>query len=73
MNYSQKIDMWSLGCVLVEMHTGEPLFGGSDALDQITRIVLAMGQLPYPMVAESKLEVQQKVKITYAMTILIDC
>ena len=30
--YSQKIDMWSLGCVLVEMHTGEPLFGGKYAL-----------------------------------------
>lgn len=50
MNYSQKIDMWSLGCVLVEMHTGEPLFGGTDALDQITRIVQIMGPMPFDMV-----------------------
>ena len=28
--YDQQIDMWSLGCLLVEMHTGEPLFGGTD-------------------------------------------
>ncbi|KAG5189313.1 kinase-like domain-containing protein, partial [Tribonema minus] len=24
--YSRAIDMWSLGCMLVELHTGEPLF-----------------------------------------------
>ena len=27
--YDLAIDMWSLGCILVEMHTGEPLFAGS--------------------------------------------
>ena len=28
--YDLAIDMWSLGCILVEMHTGEPLFAGSN-------------------------------------------
>ena len=28
--YDLAIDMWSLGCILVEMHTGEPLFRGSN-------------------------------------------
>ena len=28
--YDLAIDMWSLGCILVEMHTGEPLFSGKD-------------------------------------------
>ena len=28
--YDLSIDMWSLGCILVEMHTGEPLFSGKD-------------------------------------------
>lgn len=28
--YDLAIDMWSLGCILVEMHTGEPLFSGSN-------------------------------------------
>ena len=27
--------MWSLGCILVEMHTGEPLFSGQDEPDQV--------------------------------------
>jgi len=28
--YDMAIDMWSLGCILVEMHVGEPLFSGSN-------------------------------------------
>ncbi len=37
--YSVAIDMWSLGCILVEMHTGEPLFSGTDQFDQMQKIV----------------------------------
>ena len=29
-SYDLAIDMWSLGCILVEMHTGEPLFAGAN-------------------------------------------
>ena len=28
--YDLAIDMWSLGCILVEMHTGEHIFSGSN-------------------------------------------
>ena len=30
LQYSMAIDVWSLGCILVEMHTGEPLFAGQN-------------------------------------------
>ncbi|GMH93469.1 hypothetical protein TL16_g12637 [Triparma laevis f. inornata] len=30
LQYTVAIDVWSLGCILVEMHTGEPLFAGSE-------------------------------------------
>jgi len=37
--YSVAIDMWSLGCMLVEMYTGEPLFAGSDEVNMVHRFV----------------------------------
>ena len=39
LQYSVAIDMWSLGCILVEMHTGDPLFSGTDQFDQMQKIV----------------------------------
>lgn len=35
MPYDLAIDMWSLGCILVEMHTGEPLFSGANEVRNI--------------------------------------
>ncbi|CAB3399977.1 unnamed protein product [Caenorhabditis bovis] len=48
-SYDTKIDMWSLGCILVEMHTGEPLFAGSSELDQMMKIVEVLGMPPKEM------------------------
>lgn len=44
--YDLSIDMWSLGCILVEMHTGEPLFSGSNEADQMLKIVEVLGVPP---------------------------
>ena len=35
MPYDLAIDMWSLGCILVEMHTGEPLFSGANEVSGV--------------------------------------
>ena len=45
--------MWSLGCILVEMHTGEALFNGSNEQDQIYKIVEVLGIPPSFMLEES--------------------
>lgn len=37
MPYDLAIDMWSLGCILVEMHTGEPLFSGANEVCNATK------------------------------------
>ena len=48
--YTVAIDVWSLGCILVEMHTGEPLFSGQDEGDQIVKIYELLGAPPAAMI-----------------------
>jgi dual specificity tyrosine-phosphorylation-regulated kinase 1 len=52
--YSQAIDMWSLGCILVEMHTGTPLFSGRNEHDQMRRFVALKGLPPQSMLEAGK-------------------
>jgi len=51
--YNTAIDMWSLGCVLVEMHTGEPLFAGKSTHDQMGKIVEVFGLPPKEMISKA--------------------
>ncbi|XP_072011147.1 dual specificity tyrosine-phosphorylation-regulated kinase 1B-like isoform X1 [Engystomops pustulosus] len=53
MPYDLAIDMWSLGCILVEMHTGEPLFSGSNEVDQMNKIVEVLGTPPNHMLDQA--------------------
>ena len=43
MSYSHPIDMWSVGCVLAELHMGMPLFAGKDEKDQMCRFMALLG------------------------------
>lgn len=41
--YSPSIDIWSAGCVLAELLTGEPIFPGKNSIDQLAKIVKVLG------------------------------
>ncbi|XP_062339115.1 dual specificity tyrosine-phosphorylation-regulated kinase 4-like isoform X2 [Osmerus eperlanus] len=45
--YSMAIDMWSLGCILVELYTGFPLFPGESEVEQIACMLEVLGMPPH--------------------------
>lgn len=53
LDYSTAIDRWSLGCVLVELHCGLPLFDGRTEAQQLAKFENVLGPLPSHMVANS--------------------
>jgi len=53
-SYDMSIDMWSLGCILFELHTGIPLFGGQSEKQQMTKICGLLGLPPRKMMLEAK-------------------
>lgn len=45
-SYTTSIDMWSFGCILVELYTGYPLFPGESEAEQILCIMEVCGLPP---------------------------
>lgn len=41
--YSPSVDMWSLGCIFVEMATNRPLFPGDSEIDELYKIFRVLG------------------------------
>ncbi|KAF7194820.1 Serine/threonine-protein kinase ppk15 [Pseudocercospora fuligena] len=52
--YSAAIDMWSLGCIVVELFLGLPLFPGSSEYNQVSRITEMLGLPPNWMLEVGK-------------------
>ncbi|PPQ89720.1 hypothetical protein CVT25_014121 [Psilocybe cyanescens] len=54
MSYTAAIDMWSLGCIAVELFLGLPLFPGTSEYNQLTRIIEMLGMPPLSMLNTGK-------------------
>ena len=52
--YTSAIDMWSLGCIVVELFLGLPLFPGSSEYNQVSRITEMLGLPPTWMLETGK-------------------
>eukprot|EP00771_Trimastix_marina_P000020 gnl/Trimastix_PCT/1015.p1 GENE.gnl/Trimastix_PCT/1015~~gnl/Trimastix_PCT/1015.p1 ORF type:complete len:1415 (+),score=300.87 gnl/Trimastix_PCT/1015:156-4400(+) len=47
--YGQKIDLWSLGCIMAELHTGRVLFLNDSLQTLLGRIIGIVGRIPQHM------------------------
>jgi serine/threonine protein kinase len=52
--YDGKIDVWSLGCVVAEMYTGEVTFQNDSIVSMLSRIEAICGSFPRHMVAQGR-------------------
>ena len=41
--YREKLDIWSVGCIMAEMILLRPIFPGSDHVDQLNKIFDILG------------------------------
>ncbi|ELP86267.1 dual specificity tyrosine-phosphorylation-regulated kinase 1A, putative [Entamoeba invadens IP1] len=53
LNYSHPIDMWSLGCILPELLTTEPLFPARSEVELLVMMSAMLGMPPNDMIKES--------------------
>jgi len=52
--YTQAIDMWSFGCILVEMLTGKPFFPAVDERELMEIIYVRLGMPSDDMIQKGK-------------------
>ena len=52
--YDGRIDVWSLGCVVAEMYTGEVTFQNDSIVSMLSRIEAICGTLPSDMISQGR-------------------
>merc|ERR1712014_322461 len=52
--YDQKIDLWSLGCILAELWTGYVLFQNDSVQSLLARIIGIIGDFPYHLMTRGR-------------------
>ena len=54
LEFDTRIDMWSLGCILIEAYTSKVLFPGKDSSQMLHMIDKLIGDLPHKMVLDGQ-------------------
>lgn len=53
LGWSYPCDMWSIGCILVELLTGDALFQTHENLEHLAMMEAVLGRLPEEMVSQA--------------------
>jgi len=60
MGWNERSDIWSLGCIFMELYTGELLFGTHENLEHLALMERALEPLPSSMLASAPKDVKEK-------------
>ena len=50
---NEKVDIWSIGCILGELYLGTPIMPGNTSYDQLNKINILIGEIPQYMIEQS--------------------
>ena len=50
---NEKVDIWSIGCILGELYLGTPIMPGNTSYDQLYKINILLGEVPQYMIEQS--------------------
>ena len=53
-HYDFGVDTWSLGCIIYELITGQPLFPANDENELLEYFYITIGQIPDHMLWQAK-------------------
>jgi len=54
LGWSQPCDVWSVGCILFELFTGNTLFQTHDNIEHLAMMERILGELPYKMIKKTR-------------------
>jgi len=60
LGWDELSDMWSIGCILMELYTGEQLFATHEELEHLALIERIIGPLPASMLGDAAKEVKER-------------
>ena len=67
LGWNEKIDIWSLGCVLFEYYTGKTMFQTHDNVEHLAMMEKTLGNMPSRMIKQTNLNLYTRIGVNYIL------